>query len=46
MHPLTDDIKAWGVWAAQAYLTIKQEREFDRIEEACIQDLKDLGIIR
>lgn len=45
-HPLTTDIQKWTVWAAQAYLTIGQERELDRIEEACIQKLKDQKVIR
>jgi hypothetical protein len=46
MHPLTTDPVAWTVWASQAYLTIGQERALDKIEEACIQKLKDQGVIR
>lgn len=46
MHPLTDDPKLWVLWAPMAYLTIQQERELDRIEEDCIQKLKDQKVIR
>lgn len=46
MHPLTTDPVAWTVWATQIYLTVEQERELDRIEETCIQKLKDQGVIR
>lgn len=45
-HPTLADIEAWTKWAVMAYLTIGQERELDRIEEACIQTLKTEGIIR
>lgn len=46
MHPLTTDPVAWSVWATQAYLTIGQERELDKIEESCIWKLKEQGVIR
>ena len=45
-HPTLADTEAWTKWAVMAYLTIGQERELDRIEEACIQTLKTEGIIR
>lgn len=46
MHPTTTDPVAWSVWAVRMYGIVQFERDQDKLEEACLADLKKKGVIR